>query len=127
MVGRPGSLCELQPEGIRGMGLYPQHTTEPRDTSYAREWTETRDCYGYKLQRKITATEWVEVERTDCYCCSCRDNGYGGTVNDPYCRNHGWYGERPCEKHSMPGTPGEDGVIPDGVDTIWRRHGRPSN
>lgn len=97
------------------MGLYPNRKSEPSDTTYAREWTERMDCYGYVKERKVTATEWVEVERTDCYCCSCDD----GPTIDPYCRNHGWYGERPCEVHNMPGSKGEDDEdMPESVQAV---------
>lgn len=98
------------------MGIYPNRTTEPVNTTHAREWVERLDNYdGTIRERKVTATEWVVVSRDTCYCCSCSDNGYGGAINDPYCRNHGWYGERPCELHNMPGASGEDGLMPESV------------
>lgn len=40
--------------------------------------------------------------RTDqCYCCSC--TGEFGQYLDPYCRLHGFAGERPCSEHHSPG------------------------
>jgi hypothetical protein len=43
--------------------------------------------------------------RTDqCYCCSCTDDNY----LDPYCRSHGFAGERPCSLHHSPGGVDED-------------------
>lgn len=94
------------------MGIYPERTTRPANTTYAKEWVERLEYTGYAVERSVTAGEWVEIERTDCFCCSCRENGYGGLVADPYCRNHGWYGERPCETHMLPGTAGDDGIMP---------------
>ncbi|MCU6481924.1 hypothetical protein [Arthrobacter sp. A2-55] len=80
-------------------------------------WTETlKDPSGIRI-RKVTAEAW-DFTRTNCYCCTCDDYG----SHDPYCRNHGWAGQRPCEEHGMPGqeveefdgSPGE-GDMPDSV------------
>jgi hypothetical protein len=94
------------------MSLYPRHYTVPSNIRYATQWVERQDCVGYVRERTVTATEWVEVERTDCHCCSCSVDGF---AVDPHCRNHGYYGERPCELHNMPGTAGDDGIMPDSV------------
>lgn len=65
-----------------------------------------------------------DVERTNCYCCSCDDTGDGFIQNDAACRNHGFAAKRPCELHNMPGQPwgdelGEDhpeyGKMPESV------------
>lgn len=76
-----------------------------------RQWIEVIESPGVTYQRTITAGAWTE-HRTDCYCCSCGDDRIS---SDIYCRNHGWYGERPCEKHNMPGTAGDDGTMPASV------------
>lgn len=95
------------------MGIYPdesrsKETVNPDGTA---TWTETWSVPGLTRTRTATASAWIE-DRTDCYCCSCGD--YIGS--DHYCRNHGGhYGERPCEKHNMPGTADEDGVMPKSV------------
>lgn len=86
-------------------------------------WEETRHETGYELTRTVTATEWVETNRTDCYCCSCPEEGGA----DAYCRNHGFAGERPCETHNLPGyidehfTPGLT-KMHDSVQEVWRRY-----
>lgn len=72
---------------------------------------------GLTRKRTLTPGPWVE-ERTNCFCCSCRE--FGGA--DPACRNHGWAATRPCEKHKMPGSPWDidgdeyDGVMPVSVE-----------
>ncbi len=75
-------------------------------------WVEDERWPGHTRSRVVVATVWVETARDNCFCCSCScsfDNV------DPYCRNHGWYVTRPCEKHNMPGQPGEDGDMPESV------------
>lgn len=65
----------------------------------------------YKLVDSIT-------RMTDCYCCTCSDYG----AADPFCRNHGFYGKRPCDIHGMPGSPIEDtGKMPDPVSVERKR------
>lgn len=49
-----------------------------------------------------------QVERTNCFCCSCNDYGDGLISSDPGCRNHGFAGTRPCEEHNMPGQEWDD-------------------
>jgi FtsP/CotA-like multicopper oxidase with cupredoxin domain len=77
-----------------------------------KSWVEVRDVAGATEERIHTATSWREVARANCYCCSCPPD-----ATDPFCRNHGGTeGERPCEKHNMPGTPLEDGFMPLSVE-----------
>jgi len=89
------------------MGVYPneRRITEPKWDA-EREvyvWTEEREPFdGATYRREVTATAWVEHERTDCYCCSCDYSDYG-SVSDAYCRNHGFAGKRACEVHKMRG------------------------
>lgn len=53
---------------------------------------------------------------TNCYCCSC-----GSQNDDPYCRNHGHAGARPCEIHGFAGSPDEgSGIMPLSVQTVIR-------
>lgn len=95
------------------MGIYPRrHTENHQRGSFGGEtWTEVETQPGIIRKRKVEAHQWVET-RTDCFCCSCPDWGGG----DPYCRNHGFAGERPCERHNMPGSPDEEsGVMPESV------------
>lgn len=93
-------------------------TTKPElQTDGTYRWTETRTDPGVVWARTVTASDWKLVERTNCYCCSCGDYG----SSDPYCRNHGFAGTRPCETHELPGSADEDGVMPDSVQTEQRR------
>lgn len=64
----------------------------------AMSWKEYKDEPGLKLMRTVYASAWTEIQRTDCFCCTCADNN-----PDPHCRNHGWAGQRACEKHGRPG------------------------
>jgi hypothetical protein len=96
------------------MGIYPDYYTEPADTKTAHEWYEYRSIPGVVSRRRVVATNWEEYQRNNCFCCSCEDFSC-----DPYCRNHGWYGTRPCEVHGMPGEAGDDGVMPAGVQVVW--------
>lgn len=90
------------------MGIYPE-------TSWKRHEATNEAVYTYSVPG-LTVTETYKLdsrieERTDCFCCSC-----GDTPDDPYCRNHGYYGKRPCELHQMPGSPIEDtNEMPDSV------------
>jgi hypothetical protein len=90
------------------MGIYP-HTEikDRRPVANGETWTEVRTQPGLTQTRVVIAAPWVE-KRTDCYCCSCDDEG----LADPYCRNHGWVGERPCDTHGMPGEADDFGVMP---------------
>lgn len=52
----------------------------------------------------------------NCYCCSCDSQN-----DDPYCRNHGHAGMRPCEIHGFAGSPDEEsGVMPPSVQAVIR-------
>lgn len=78
---------------------------EVRNEDGSRSWTETYNGVGFKEQRQVTATEWVETERDSCFCCSCYEDYYTGQMStDPYCKNHGWVGTRRCEYHKLPGS-----------------------
>lgn len=95
------------------MGIYPDHTfKDNRDGTV----TETWQTPGLTRTRVLSG-EWTET-RTDCYCCSCPESGY----SDPYCRNHGFAGERPCDVHNMPGVEDDDGVMPESVQAHLRAH-----
>lgn len=75
------------------MGIYPSESVETKDDTLI-------------LRRSLPGVEYVTVyeaivkieNRTDCFCCSCTDER-----TDAACRNHGFYGKRPCEEHGMPG------------------------
>lgn len=76
------------------MGIYLETRYEGQDdTLLVRTGTpglETVSVY------QLVAT--IE-NRTNCYCCSCPDEG----PTDMACRNHGFAASRPCEYHNMPG------------------------
>lgn len=94
------------------MGIYASEHWE-RDTHSA---TFTSDLPGLTTVRVYEQVAEFEF-RTDCFCCSCPayhlDHRY--LDHDPYCRNHGFAGQRPCDVHGMPGQPGEAGVMPHSV------------
>jgi hypothetical protein len=101
------------------MGIYPHTRIVDRQRNMAggEFWEEVESSPGLERRRLVVAQPWVE-HRTNCFCCSCTDH-----LVDPYCRNHGFAGERPCERHNMPGCPDEEGVIPDSVQIARYRHG----
>jgi hypothetical protein len=96
------------------MGTYPKtssrdHRRLPSDGGEV--WVEEINRYdGVLRYRKVYAGPWVEGERTDCFCCSCCEHH-----SDPFCRNHGWAGRRPCERHGTPGQADDEGFMPDSV------------
>jgi hypothetical protein len=95
------------------MGTYSNRSTRPKDTATVRTWIERIQYVGYAIERTVTASEWTEVDRTDCYCCSCPEGEFGTLIGkDSCCRNHGWDGERPCEEHNLLGSVDSDGVMP---------------
>jgi hypothetical protein len=55
---------------------------------------------------------------TACFCCSCT------TVLlydvDPHCRDHGFDGSRPCEKHNSRGELGCNGHMPASIERYRR-------
>ena len=93
------------------MGIYPTYTRGPETVlkNGSRIWTEECRGPGYVNRRVILAEAWKEVERTDCFCCSCDPES---STQDGACRNHGYYASRPCEVHHMAGSPDDDGVMP---------------
>lgn len=104
------------------MGIYASTTTTRpvyNPETGLTTWIEHQKWPGYTMSRTVTATEWQETDRTDCYCCSCGE----GDGSDYLCRNHGYgFGARPCEHHNMPGstildpeTDEDTGIMPDSV------------
>jgi len=94
-------------EGL--MGVYPDEVFKFQDNGTVL--VRTYDDYSglvlidvFQLVARIT-------DRTTCYCCSCGDR----PGSDPYCRNHGFAGARPCLDHDVPGQANEDGNMPDSV------------
>lgn len=87
------------------MGIYPTHSIVSKQTNPdgSQTWLETKTTPGLVQARWVTAAPWHVEARTNCYCCSCPDEG----GQDPYCRNHGFAGTRPCEEHNMPGQEAE--------------------
>lgn len=89
------------------MGIYP--TEAWKRLVDPDVWVRTVETPGLKVTETYQLVSRVE-QRDDCFCCSCHD------TRDPYCRNHGFYGKRPCEAHAMPGSPIEDtDEMPDSV------------
>lgn len=104
------------------MGIYPHvHLEEKREGPHVfliRTTTEP----GLVTTEEFIRTTSFEL-RTDCFCCSCGDEWRGGGGRDPYCRNHGFAGKRPCEEHRTNGEPNEDGVMPASVQEERKKHG----
>lgn len=94
------------------MGLYPKTSISNRKKhdDGSETWTETVWTPEMIMRRAVRAEPFIE-ERTNCFCCSCGLNEF----SDPFCRNHGFAGERPCEVHNMPGQVDEDGNMPASV------------
>lgn len=87
------------------MGVYPtENWTRNRETGTA---TRTYNDFSGQIVTEIYQLLVVFTDRHTCYCCSCSEFG-----SDPYCRNHGWAAERPCEDHGMPGVLDDDGHMP---------------
>lgn len=87
------------------LGIYPERFTHSHkpitlDGRYilGEQWVEEERTPGLIRTRDVHAGPWFET-RTNCFCCSCGDR----EGSDAACRNHGYYGVRPCEKHGMPG------------------------
>lgn len=80
------------------MGIYADERWEPfnnhRSVTYYRETPGLKEILVYELVLKVE--EWE-----DCFCCSCGDRD----GPDAACRNHGFAGRRPCDRHQMPGEP----------------------
>lgn len=100
------------------MGIYETYSKGPVTVdpeTGLQTWTEYQHWPGHTNSRIVTATKWQEVERTNCFCCSCGER----EGSDPACRNHGWAANRPCETHKLPGQawgeeagPELDGTMP---------------
>ncbi|MEG2887262.1 MAG: hypothetical protein RR853_09065 [Aurantimicrobium sp.] len=85
--------------------------------------TERRVTTTHSSERVVWESKWKETARFACHCCTCDEDYYTGQqYNDPYCRNHGYYGERPCDIHNLPGMLGEeDTEMPDSVLTVRKQ------
>lgn len=105
------------------MGIYPDRHTHSHtrimqaDGRNAERWIEVEQTPGLTRTRVVMAEPWNEM-RTDCFCCSCGDR----EGDDAACRNHGYYGKRPCETHNMPGYTWEGtDEMPESVQTELAR------
>lgn len=65
------------------------------------------------IYQKVAAIE----SRDDCFCCTCGER----EGSDSCCRNHGWWGKRPCDIHDLPGQVDEDGNMPETVKQVRAR------
>jgi hypothetical protein len=100
------------------MGVYPHVSWKEERHGDQLLLVRTTTEPGLTVTEEFFRSSRVEL-RTDCYCCSCPE--FGG---DPYCRDHGFAGERPCAEHEMPGTPDEAGVMPVSVQMERKRRDR---
>lgn len=88
--------------------------TPPKTKTDVRRFPDGTETY-IEVEKDVDRTTRTrvyrgipDVEVTDCFCCSCNDHGDGLITSDSACRNHGFYGKRPCELHNMPGYVWED-------------------
>lgn len=101
------------------MGIYPDTRWENLSTHGSGPCAVTKTVTQPGLTHITVYVPVAVIEhRDDCFCCSC-SSGNGG---DPYCRNHGWVGRRPCEHHGMPGQADEDGYMAESVETKRASH-----
>jgi hypothetical protein len=88
--------------------------------------TERRVSIESISERVVWVSNWVEKERLECFCCTCEDHEWGNTM-DAACRNHGYYGKRPCDIHNLPGYTWEDSnEMPESVLTIRKKQAETS-
>lgn len=98
------------------MGIYPDTETSKQGDILVTTYNDYSGVVITTYYQPILVVE----NRDNCFCCSCSETEYGQEVTDPYCRNHGYAGMRPCEKHDMPGQEDDEGVMPVSVQ-IKRR------
>lgn len=80
---------------------HDESTTPDGDVKWREESHTSEGTY----RRLVMATQW-ELERTNCFCCTCDDEDGYMISSDGYCRNHNaGFGMRPCDVHNMPGEP----------------------
>ena len=92
------------------MGIYP--TTDYHRENDGRTLIRVHNDFSGMVKTEVYELVCTIEDRTTCFCCSC-SNDY---QTDPFCRNHGWAGTRPCELHNMPGAPIQDSdEMPDSV------------
>lgn len=92
----------------RGATVYEVRRVELKNGAFITERRVTPEGYS---ERVVWESKWQPKEQWDCFCCTC-DYDY----HDAACRNHGFYGKRPCETHNTSGYPGEDSdKMPDSV------------
>ena len=86
---------------------------------------ETRTLYVFL--NAMSTMQRPGYRRTDqCYCCSCNDGDLYSSYKDPYCRMHGFAGERPCSQHHSPGTVDENQYPLSSVQEKRASYGRTS-
>lgn len=100
------------------MGIYPEITYEAFGLqNQGPDGEPLLSCTRFIVRRietpGLVVWQWAELvnqseQRDNCFCCSCPED----VGADPYCRNHGWIGTRPCEEHKMEGQATEEGEMP---------------
>lgn len=74
--------------------VYEVSRTQMTNGAFVRERLVTTEA---AFERVVWASDWRETKRIACHCCTCDDS------MDAACRNHGFYGQRPCDIHNLPG------------------------
>lgn len=90
-----------------------QYMTDPINEDVITRF-ENRTHYVFRVAMDPASRPFYR-RTNQCYCCSCSDSD-GFVYRDPYCRNHGHAGTRPCETHGSPGEKDEEGVMPISVE-----------
>lgn len=94
--------------------VYEVSRTQMTNGAFVRERMVTIEAV---YERVVWASDWRETERLACHCCTCDDDGM-----DAACRNHGFYGQRPCDIHNLPGYTWEGtDEMPESVLTIRKK------
>jgi hypothetical protein len=96
------------------MGIYPE--TDFKVDRKTGLLTKTYNDFSGVVVTTIYQPICTIEARDNCYCCSCGER----EGSDPHCRNHGWAGQRSCELHEMPGSPNDEGNIPQSVQAERR-------
>jgi hypothetical protein len=95
--------------------VYEVSRTQMTNGAFVRERMVSTEAVH---ERVVWASDWRETERLACHCCTCGEDG----SMDAACRNHGFYGERPCDIHNLPGYPWEGtNEMPDSVLTVRKQ------
>lgn len=127
-----GEKHEARVKAIEGLKFLRQDPLDRQASIYEVERTqlangafvrERRVSIESIHERVVWSSDWRETVRLECFCCTCDDDYYTGhQTMDAACRNHGYYGKRPCDIHNLPGYAWEDtNEMPESVMTVRKK------